>query len=190
MTAISPRTAAAEASDAELVALVIGGDQDAYAALVNRHQAVVYRHACGMGLDHDTSLDLVQDAFVKAYDCLADCRDPSRFRAWVCRIGRNMCLDHLKSVRRLTIPLSQLADAESIRDGHAADADVGSTLQEALVRLPPALREAFLLKHDAGYTYDEVAELTDTSPSAAKMRVHRARESLRSFLIEQGVSAA
>ena len=48
----------------------------------------------------------------------------------------------------------------------------------------------FLLKHDAGYTYDEVAELTDASPSAVKMRVHRARESLREFLIRQGVSAA
>jgi DNA-directed RNA polymerase specialized sigma24 family protein len=52
------------------------------------------------------------------------------------------------------------------------------------------LREAFLLKHDAGYTYEEVAVLTDSSPSAVKMRVHRARETLRDFLIEEGVNAA
>jgi hypothetical protein len=61
------------------------------------------------------------------------------------------------------------------------------TLRAALDRLPNALRQAFLLKHDAGYTYEEVAEITESSPSAVKMRVHRAREALRAFLIEQGV---
>ena len=176
--------------DAELIARVLGGDQSAYAALVDRHQAVVYRHACGMGLDHDTSLDLVQDAFVKAYTSLAECKDHSRFRAWVCRIGRNLCLDHLKNVRRSTVPFSQVSGAEAIPLPGDADDDVARTLRDALRHLSPPLREAFLLKHDAGYTYDEIAELTATSPSAAKMRVHRARESLRAFLIDQGIQTA
>lgn len=176
-------------SDADLVREVLRGDQNAFGALVNRHQTLLYRHACGMGLDHDTSLDVVQDAFVKAYASLRDCQDPGRFRAWVARIGRNLCLDHLKNIRRMSIPLSQLERADEIPDGRPAAGDVEQTLREALLRLPPALREAFLLKHDAGYTYDEVAELTETSPSAAKMRVHRAREALRAFLVEQGVTA-
>lgn len=180
---------AASASDGDLVARVMLGDQNAFGMLVNRHQTLLYRHACGMGLDHDTSLDIVQDAFVRAYDSLADCHDPERFRAWLARIGRNLCLDHLKNIRQTSIPLSRLERAGEIPDGrHAGEGDVERTLREALLRLPPALREAFLLKHDAGYTYDEVAELTDTSPSAAKMRVHRAREALRAFLVEQGVT--
>jgi RNA polymerase sigma-70 factor (ECF subfamily) len=177
-------------SDAELVADVIAGNQSAFATLVNRHQMVIYRHACGMGLDHDTSLDLVQDAFVKAYASLRDCHDPARFRAWICRIGRNLCLDHLKNVRRSTIPLSQLGGAADIPLADDAGDDLAGTLREALWRLSPPLREAFLLKHDAGYTYDEIADLTHASPSAAKMRVHRARESLQAFLIEQGIHAA
>jgi RNA polymerase sigma-70 factor (ECF subfamily) len=177
-------------SDAELVNQVMRGERDAYAELVNRHQALIYRHACGMGLDHDTSLDLVQDAFVKAYTSLQECHDPGHFRAWVFRIGRNLCLDHLKNVRRMSIPISQVRGIESIPDRDDSEGDVDRTLREALLRLPTALREAFLLKHDAGYTYDEVADLTKASPSAVKMRVHRARESLRAFLIEQGVSAA
>jgi RNA polymerase sigma-70 factor (ECF subfamily) len=177
-------------SDAELVNQVMRGERDAYAELVNRHQALIYRHACGMGLDHDTSLDLVQDAFVKAYTSLQECHDPGHFRAWVFRISRNLCLDHLKNVRRMSIPISQVRGIESIPDRDDSEGDVDRTLREALLRLPTALREAFLLKHDAGYTYDEVADLTKASPSAVKMRVHRARESLRAFLIEQGVSAA
>lgn len=185
-----PRADGSAPSDPELVSQVLRGERDAYADLVNRHQALIYRHLCGMGLDHDTSLDLVQDAFVKAYTSLEDCHDPAHFRAWVFRIGRNLCLDHLKNVRRLSIPMSQVEGIDSIPDRDDNAEDTNRTLREALLRLPTALREAFLLKHDAGYTYDEVADLTNASPSAVKMRVHRARESLRAFLTQQGVSAA
>jgi RNA polymerase sigma-70 factor, ECF subfamily len=143
-----------------------------------------------MGLDHDTCLDLVQDAFVRAYSRLEECRDPAHFRAWVFRIGRNLCLDHLKNVRRMSIPMSQSSEVENIPAGGDDANDVDRTLREALLRLPDFLREAFLLKHDAGYTYEEIAELTNASPSAVKMRVHRARETLRTFLIQQGIRAA
>jgi RNA polymerase sigma-70 factor (ECF subfamily) len=190
MTNTLPRAGFASAADPELVALVLAGRSEAYEPLVNRHQRLLYRHARGMGLDHDTSLDLVQDAFVRAYSLLAECREPGHFRAWVFRIARNLCLDHLKSVRRLTVPLSHVADAEDIPHMGGEDGDAERTVREALLRLPVALREAFLLKHDAGYTYEEVAELTSASPSAVKMRVHRAREALRAFLIEQGITAA
>ncbi len=184
-----PRRDLLGAPDAELVALVRDGDRDAYAPLVDRHQALLYRHARGMGLDHDTSLDLVQDAFVRAYERLAECQDPARFRAWAFRIARNLCLDHLKNVRRLTVPMSQVEGVDEIPAGDEDARDVTRTMRQALLRLPLALREAFLLKHDAGYTYDEVADLTSASPSAVKMRVHRAREALRTFLIEQGVTS-
>jgi RNA polymerase sigma-70 factor, ECF subfamily len=177
------------ASDAELVAQVRQGHLGAYEPLVNRHQRVLYRHARGMGLDHDTSIDVVQDAFVKAYMRLDDCHDAVHFRAWVFRIARNLCLDHLKNVRRLSVPMSQVEGIDDIPDGGSVS-DLDRTMREALLRLPVALREAFLLKHDADYTYDEVATLTGASPSAVKMRVHRARESLRAFLIDQGVTTA
>jgi RNA polymerase sigma factor (sigma-70 family) len=96
----------------------------------------------------------------------------------------------LKNVRRMSIPMSQSSEVENIPAGGDDANDVDRTLREALLRLPDFLREAFLLKHDAGYTYEEIAELTNASPSAVKMRVHRARETLRTFLIQQGIRAA
>lgn len=183
-------TRADTASDAALVDRVLAGERDAYADLVRAHQAAIYRHMRGMGLDHDTALDMVQDAFVKAYDRLAECRDRVHFRAWLYRIARNLCLDHLKSVRRLTVPFSALDGAERIEGAPTDTSDLHLTMRMALDRLPAALREAFLLKHDAGYTYDEVAEMTQATPSAVKMRVHRARETLREFLTDQGIHAA
>jgi RNA polymerase sigma factor (sigma-70 family) len=178
---------APDASDADLVAFVRGGDLDAYGTLVRRHQDAIYRHVRGLGLEHDASLDVVQDAFVKAFDHLHECREGASFRAWLFRICRNLCFDELRNVRRrTTIPMSDLELVDSIEDPRDSMDDLTLTLHAALDRVPADLRDAFLLKHDAGYTYDEIAELTAASPSAVKMRVHRAREALRSFLLQQG----
>lgn len=176
--------------DASLVARVVGGERNAYCDLVRRHQDVIYRHMRGMGLDHDAALDLTQDAFVRAYERLDECRDTVNYRAWLFRIARNLCLDYLKNVRRLSLPMSTIDDAASIGGGSRDTSELDFTMRTALDRLPAALREAFLLKHDVGYTYDEVAEMTQATPSAVKMRVHRARETLREFLMEQGIHAA
>ena len=176
--------------DALLVQRVLRGQREDYGELVRRHKDLLYRHARGMGLDHDTSIDLVQDAFVKAYLRLDECRDPEHFRAWIARIARNLCLDYLKNVRRATVPLSTVPAAEAIPADETRDVELNGTLEQALQNLPLALREAFLLKHDAEYTYEEVAELTNASVSAVKMRVHRAREDLRTFLAHQGIPAA
>jgi RNA polymerase sigma-70 factor, ECF subfamily len=174
--------------DDQLIARVLRGERDSFGALVTRHQDAIYRHMRGMGLDHDTSVDLVQDSFVKAYQRLSECRNPSQFRAWVFRIARNLCLDYLKNVRRMTVPLSEVST--DVAQPEQSDTELTITLQNALDTLPLQLREAFLLKHDAGYTYDEIAEMTDASASAVKMRVHRAGESLRAFLSARGVNAA
>jgi len=178
---------APDVPDAYLVACVLDGDLDAYAGLVHRHQDTIYRHVRGLGLDHDASLDVVQDAFVKAFNHLSDCRDGANFKAWLFRICRNLCFDELRNVRRRTIvPMSDLELVETIEDPRSLSGDLPLTLRAALEQVPTEMREAFLLKHDAGYTYDEIAEMTETSPSAVKMRVHRARAALRSFLQRQG----
>lgn len=170
--------------DARLVARVLAGNDRAYERLVRRHQGALFRHARGMGMDRDTAEDMVQEALVKAYTGLAGCRDAAAFRAWVFRILRNCCLDHFKNIRRLDVPLEDASPDGADGFGSAPSTELGHELEDALGRLSPMLREAFLLKHEAGYSYDEMAEIAETSPSAVKMRVHRAREELRDLLGE------
>jgi RNA polymerase sigma-70 factor (ECF subfamily) len=171
-------------TDAELVRRVLRGEREHYEALVGRYQDELYRHARGMGIDHDAAEDLVQDAFIKAYIGLGECRDPARFRSWVYRILSNLCLDYLKNIRRRSVPLEVLENESGA--ACSLSEELRMALARALAGLTADLREAFLLKHQAGYRYEEMAEILDASVSAVKMRVHRAREQLRAALVETG----
>ncbi len=166
--------------DGQLVARVRAGDVEAFSGLVRRHQLDLYRYARGMGLDHDAAQDGVQEALVAAYQRLDQCREPDRFRMWLLRILRNRCLDQRKSERRHAARV-EIVGRETDPAVQTHD-ELRQTLGRALGALPDALREAFLLKHDQGYAYEEIADLTGASVSAVKMRVHRAREQLRSLL--------
>jgi RNA polymerase sigma-70 factor (ECF subfamily) len=154
---------------------------DGFAALVRRYQNPLYRYGRGLGLDHDTALDLVQDAFIKAYERREQCRDADRVQAWLFRIYRNAMLDWAKNVRRTEISILDVeepAGEGDFAERHALREALGTALAE----LPPILREAFLLRHELGHSYEEIAEIAATSLSAAKMRVARARDALREAL--------
>lgn len=171
--------------DTELVSRVLSGEVEAYARLVERYQEVLYRHALGMVRDADTATDLVQDSFVKAYTRLDSCHDPARFGAWVFRILSNRCKDHLKSRSRRNVSIEEdTAVAGAAYDpAHALDrSELSSAVAEALLELPETQREAFLLKHVEGRSYEEMSEMLGSSVSALKMRVMRAREALQELL--------
>ena len=173
-------------ADPELIGRILGGERDAYACLVARYQDTLFRHAAAMVGDRDAAADLVQDSFVKAFTRLHTC-DPERFAAWLFRILRNRCKDWLKNRRQHTAPLQD--DAHPAGDGDDPGislerSELGRVVQTALLRLPPAQREAFLLKHVDGLSYEEMAERLETGISALKMRVMRAREALQEILRE------
>jgi RNA polymerase sigma-70 factor, ECF subfamily len=171
--------------DQEVVARVIAGDREAFRLLVRRYQDMLYRHAVRMTNEHDVAADLVQASFVKAYTNIAHCRDPQRFGAWLYRILANACKDHLKSKRRRDVSIEDqvnLADANVSPAGDLERTELRKVLDGAIAKLPDSLREAFVLKHVEGRSYEEIAELMDTSVPALKMRVHRAREALKESL--------
>lgn len=174
-----------EPTDAQVIAQVLAGRTDRYSLLVIRYQEPLFRHAFGMTGDADTSADLVQDTLVKAFTHLSTCQEPDRFAAWAFRILRNRCMDHLKNRRQQTVPLED--DTVVVPDtatpaGELERAELGRAVEDALATLPASQREAFLLKHVEGLSYEEMAERLDTGISALKMRVMRAREALQSLL--------
>lgn len=172
---------AAALADAEAVARVLAGERDRFAELVRRYQSALYRHALSMVLDHDVAADMVQDAFVRAYTHLGSCRDRMRFRPWLFQTLRNRCLDYLKEPRRRNVPLEHVAPVADESAGPVCVIErrqLRKDIREALMTLPAAQREAFLMHYVEGLPYEAMAELVDASVSALKMRVLRAREAL------------
>jgi RNA polymerase sigma-70 factor (ECF subfamily) len=176
-----------ERTDAQVVRDVLAGDRDSYRLLVRRYGDTLYGHALRMTGNHDEAADLVQRAFVKGFKKLGSCREPDRVGAWLFRIVANLCKDHVRSPRRGDLPLGRLAgvlpgDQDPERD--AAGAEIRSRVWVALDALTPEQREAFVLKHVEGRSYEEIAAVMDLSVASLKMRVHRAREALRGLLEE------
>jgi RNA polymerase sigma-70 factor (ECF subfamily) len=175
-----PQQAPASPSDAQLVQRVLGGEREAFSELVRRHQESLYRYALGMELPPDVAQDLAQDAFVRAYQRLGQCRDAARFRAWLLGIVRHLVLDYRRDLRQRTVGLEAVSEADVAQP--PPPVELRRALTAALASLPLLLREAFLLRHQHGHSYDEIATITGSRVSAVKMRVHRAREHLQQVL--------
>lgn len=176
-----------ERSDAQVVRDVLDGDRDAYRLLVRRYGDTLYGHALRMVGSSDDAADLTQRAFVKGFRKLATCKDPERVGAWLFRIAANMCKDHVRSPRRRDVSVEKVAGAlpsDASPEADAEGAEIRAKVWDALDALTPEQREAFVLKHVEGRSYEEIAAVMDLSVAALKMRVHRAREALRGLLEE------
>lgn len=168
-----------------MVRAVLDGDRDAYRVLVRRFQEPLYRHAVRMLGRPDDAADVVQEAFVRGYRRLSECRQPDRVGGWLFRIASNLCKDRLKSRAADGVPLDEagpLAAGGGDPESHFRSGELEEDLRRALDALTADQREAFLLKHLEGRSYPEMSEMLDASVSALKMRVHRAREELQELL--------
>jgi RNA polymerase sigma-70 factor (ECF subfamily) len=171
-------------ADQAVIDRVLAGDRDSFGILIQRYSDPLYRHAVGMTGSPDVAEDILQVSFIKAYNHLSEVR--GRFDAWVFRIVANGCKDWLKNIRRTHLSYEE-DDQPSGYENPEEELDRGelrAKLDRALDALPASLREAFVMKHVEGRSYEEMAVLLDTTVGALKMRVHRAREALQALLEE------
>jgi len=172
-------------SDQRIIQRVLAGERDDFTVLITRYSDPLYRHALCMTGSPDVAEDILQLSFIKAYQHLAEVR--GRFDAWVFRIVANGCKDWLKNIRRSHLSY----DEDDQPSGFATPeeeldrTELRSDLDVALASLPASLREAFIMKHVEGRSYEEMADLLGTTVGALKMRVHRAREALQALLEEK-----
>ena len=174
----------ADPSDPEVVARVLGGDHEAFGVVIRRYETGLLRFATRMLGSRDVAADAVAESLVRAYRHLASCRDPSRLRTWLYRIVANRCKSYLARRPVGDVPLEE---APLVADSTDLEAALERTEQLALVaralaRLSSEKREAFVLKHVEGLSYEEMAAVTGERIPTLKMRVHRAREALLQIL--------
>jgi RNA polymerase sigma-70 factor (ECF subfamily) len=182
-------------SDAVAVERTLAGEREAYRVLVERHSQYVYRLAYRMTGNKEDAEEVVQEAFLRAYQKLQQFAGNANFATWVYRIAANYAIDRLRQrksedLRREqpkriaegepeTDPLSDVKDAAPSPERLAGSAQLAAKMKEALDTLTPAERTAIVMRHWDGCGIEEIAAVLKSNTSAAKNTVFRAVQKLR-----------
>jgi RNA polymerase sigma-70 factor, ECF subfamily len=173
--------------DLPLVERTLAGDLAAFEELVELYRLDVYRVAARI-VGPDEADDVTQDAFLRAFHKLDTFRGES-FRAWLLRITHNRALNVV--ARRTPEPVDPAGQEERQEDEAPPRQDPARSLEESerrarlalkLEQLRPAHRSVLVLRDLEGFSYEEIAEITDSPLGSVKGRLHRAREELIEIL--------
>jgi RNA polymerase sigma-70 factor, ECF subfamily len=185
-------------SDVELVAGLQAGDAQAFEVLVRRHSAPLLRLARRFLGNEEDARDALQDAMVAVYRSIRSFEGNAMLSTWLHRIVVNACLMKLRAKRRRPDEI----DIESllpsfIEDGHQTEPSTPWTetaesmlereetralVRETISRLPDAYRIVLHLRDIEEMTTEETAEILGITRNAVKIRLHRARQALRTLL--------
>ena len=164
-----------EAGDDRLLGLALAGDRDALDRLVAAHRNRIYAVIRGIVLDDDEADDVTQDVVASLSKNIPKFDRRSKFSTWVYRIAVNRAVSHLRAARFRFRPVP-LEKVEIVAPEHPS---VDPTISAALARLSPPDRAAITLYYWEELPIDEIAATLGIGVSAAKMRLHRARERFR-----------
>jgi RNA polymerase sigma-70 factor (ECF subfamily) len=161
-------------------------DSSTFEWIVLKYQDKIYnlcRYLLGNPQDAE---DAAQEVFIKAYRKLKDFRPESSLYTWLYRIGVNTCLDHKRKFR--PEPFKDQSQAEDLPSAEPSperlyqSKEIGQAIQSALEQLSKKSRAVIVLKEVEGLSYEEIAEVLNTSVGTVKSRISRSREELRQLL--------
>ncbi len=171
--------------DLQLVDLARSGDVLAFQRLYQRHRDRIYGLIWRLsGGDGALAEDLLQEAFVRAWQKLDSFRGESRFFTWLHRLSANVALSDRRSrIRRARFesPMEEtvINSAIGARDVNAANR---ADLEQAIAQLPERARAVLVLYDIEGYSHAEIAAMTGMAEGSSKAQLHRARKLVRQIL--------
>lgn len=166
------------------------GDQDAYAELVYTFQDPVYNLCYRMLGERGEAEDATQEAFLRAYTNLHRFDTNRSFKTWVMSIASNHCIDRLRKRRMQYVSLDDeptaaalaLSSNDPLPEQKMLQNERSEYIQELLLQLDTSYRIAVILRYWYGYSYAEIAQTMNTTESAIKSRLFRARRQLAELL--------
>jgi RNA polymerase sigma-70 factor (ECF subfamily) len=195
MQTIQKRAGEDVSDELTLVQAAKAGDLEAFSELVNRYDRNVFRIAQHITHNEEDAQDVVQDAFLKAYQNLEQFQGNSKFYTWLVRIAVNEALMKLRKRRNeKTVSLDEdvetdegsipreVADWSPNPEQIYGQSELGDILKKTIQGLPPGFRTVFVLRDVEGLSTEETAEMLGLSVPAVKSRLLRARLQLRERL--------
>ena len=167
-----------EADDGIVAGRAADGDVAAFTVLVRRYTPLMRAYTRRMLAGTADVDDVVQEAFVTAWQRLPDLDDPAKAKSWLMRIVSRKSVDRLRASR----PAEDIDTIERSAPDHAGPARVVETRSEvealgaALQELPASQRECWVLRELGGYGYDEIAAELDIPVSTVRGQLARARK--------------
>lgn len=183
------------ADDNRLIAECRAGNPAAFGELVSRYQDRLFNTVLRVVNNAEDARDVVQEAFLLAYQALHSFKGDSLFFTWLYRIAVNTAMS-LKRKQKPMLrihaagdgdrPLDPLDPAEESRPGHALEmAEEERAVHDALARLSPEHRAVLVMKDMDGMKYEQIAEVLGVPVGTIRSRLHRARLEMRDVLTQQ-----
>ena len=181
-----------------VVERVLGGDTDAFEALVTAYQKQIYNLTLRYVSSPEDAADLTQEAFLRAFRSLSSFRGDSRFSVWMYRLTTNICIDFLRSRGRGSASsLTVENEDEEIEELDVPDErfepqkelerrELRRAVREGLQTLSEDAREIVILRELEGLSYAEIGERLGLEAGTVKSRLFRARKALCDYLRTSG----
>ncbi|MDD6049797.1 MAG: sigma-70 family RNA polymerase sigma factor [Clostridiales bacterium] len=171
------------------------GDAQAFEQLVTPHEQMLWRVCYHYTHHQEDAADCLQEAMLKAWRAIGSYRGDCALSSWLYRIASTVCLDFLRKQKRLppTESADELAedgfmpiDASPTPDEAVLRAESAEDIRVAMDSLPGEMRTVIILYALQGLSYEEIAEVMNTSVGTVKSRLNRARQKLARFLSDPG----
>jgi RNA polymerase sigma-70 factor (ECF subfamily) len=179
-------------SDEEVVARVLAGETGMFEIIMRRHNQRLYRVARAILRNDGEAEDVMQDAYVRAYEHLDQFAGRSKFSTWLTRIAVHEALARQRRQNRYQEsepmseqegdPMDRFASAEPNPEQQASNSEIRRLLEEAVERLPDAYRTIFVLRDIEEMSTTDAADVLEITEDNVKVRLHRARALLRNSL--------
>jgi RNA polymerase sigma factor (sigma-70 family) len=184
-------------SDAQLVERALGGSQDAYRALTDRHASSVFNVIARIVREAGAAEELAQDTFVKAFGALRSFDPAYKFTNWILRIAHNTAIDYLRRRRPETVSIDEESPGQAVTEAliddraaspfdRAAHADLREDLESALSALRPEYRRLVVMRYLEDLSYEDIAEILELPMGTVKSHLHRARAEMARLMAREG----
>ncbi|TFH47428.1 MAG: sigma-70 family RNA polymerase sigma factor [Bacteroidia bacterium] len=186
-------------TDYELIASYMNGDNRSMELLILRHKSKVYSYISLYIRSRDLADDIFQDTFLKVVQSIRAGRyqDDGRFLSWVMRIAHNLIIDHFRHEKQLGLVLnddyeSDLFNSKRLADDNVEDIMVRRQILRDVRRLisdlPDDQREVVIMRHYAGMSFKEIADMTGVSINTALGRMRYALINMRKMMTEKNIT--
>ena len=172
------------------------GDKVAFGKLIEAYQGPVYNLAYRMLNNSGEAEEAAQEAFIRAFTRLDSYNPAHKFSTWLLSITSNYCIDQLRKRRAVLLSIDEplpphpalSADQEKRPESQLLMNEQQAMVQSLLEELAPDYRQAVVLRYWHELSYEEIAEMMDTTVSAIKSRLFRARKQLAEIAVETGLN--